>query len=191
MKQAPRGLQRTIDRELERGAFKRARDLLLGAIRENPSSHWLWTTLSEVYVQQKQDARALTTNQRAIRLAPHCPLVLWNHANALDLLGRESKAIQIWRKLLRQGERGIPKDSCWESKAWSQALLNDCQYRLGHSLLQLGRLKPARHYLNAHLIFRAEGVKSIYSKKFVEKSILLLRRKESQKKRTKIGGHKT
>src|SRR5207253_1294861 len=108
-----------------------ARQFLQEELRAEPDNHWLLTRLSTTYYEQGDYKEALHWVEKALALAPDCPLVLWDYAGALDMLGREREAIGIYRSLLQRGAERIADDECGEGIEWATSLLTDCVYRAG------------------------------------------------------------
>jgi len=128
-----------------------------------PEDHWLLTRQSSHYYEALQYRTALRYSKRALRLAPHCPLVLWVYANVLDMLGKKREARLVYKKLLRRGVERIAYGECGEGLRWAEALLVDCRYRIGMSYADEGRKNLAIRYLRQHLSQRKPGLRSLYS----------------------------
>ena len=175
-------LGQRIDRYLDEEAWSKARSLILRARKKEPRSHWLLTRLSSAYLGEHRDLEALTASKRAFKRAPRCPLVLWDYANALDILKHHKQAIRIWKRLLTMRVERIAYDECGEGLRRARSLINDCRYRIGFSLAELGEFPTATHYIKEHLSHRSPGTPSIYSRAFVK------RRLKHILKKGKIGG---
>ncbi len=157
-----------IDKHIDQGQWVKAERLIRRERRRNPNDHWLLTRLSSLFLAREQDHRALASSKKALKLAPHCPLVLWDYASALDAMKRHQDAIDIWRQLPRRGANRIAFNACGEGIPWARSLLNDCLYRIGFSSGQLGRTGLAIRYMKMHLQARDEKkVSSIYPRRFV------------------------
>ncbi len=155
-------MSKAIEAAIRADKWKQARRLIRVELRRTPQSHWLLTRLSLTYYEQFAYKRALRYSQEALRLAPRCPLVLWDHAGDLDMLGRKLEAIRTYQKLLRRGVRSIAYDECGEGLARSRGLVADSLYRLAHCHRDLGRHRRALIYLRKHLRQRGPGCQSIY-----------------------------
>lgn len=88
-------MSREIEDAIKRDDWKGARQLVRAALRQQPDSHWLLARLALTYYEEFDYERALAFGQQAYELAPHCPLVLWDLAGTLDMLGRHRDAIAI------------------------------------------------------------------------------------------------
>lgn len=154
----------TIEVLLEKEDWEKARQAILKELETNPDSHYLVSRLSLTYYEQRQYETALHYSREAMELAPRCPLVLWNHAGALEQTGHEREAIRIWKRLLRRGVERIAHGPCGEGIRQAESLLNDCRYRIGKTYCFLGRPALAWRYMHAHLAHRRRGLPSIYSR---------------------------
>ena len=156
---------RAIEGAIAADDWARAEALLAKALERRPESHWCWARLALVCHEQRQYEKALEHSQRALGLAPRCPLALWEKAGALDGLGREREAIAVWKGLLARGVRDIAYGRCGEGKRWAESLLNDCRYRIAHASLELGDFQTAARNIRGHLLHRKRGLPSCYSRR--------------------------
>ena len=154
----------TIEELVEKEDWENARKAILEELETNPDSHYLVTRLALTYYEQRQYETTLHYSQESMKLAPRCPLVLWNYAGALEQTGHECEAIRIWKSLLRRGVERIAHGPCGEGIRQAESLLNDCRYRIGKTYYFLGRHALAWHYMHAHLRHRRRGLPSIYSR---------------------------
>lgn len=157
----------TIDRKIEQAIaadeWKSARGLIVRALENDPSDHWLLTRLALTYYEERNYELALEYSERAMALAPNCPLVLWDCAGALDMLGRETEAIDVWKGLIARGPEAIAEDECGEGLRAARSLVNDCRYRVGCALADLEDFMAAREMLAQHVAHRGKTTPSIYS----------------------------
>ena len=131
-----------------RGAAGRSRNLeteksLRAELRRDPSDHWLMTRLSATLYEARKYKDAAIYAKRALLIQPTCPLVKWDLAGALDMLGKERQAIRLWSGLVRRGAARIAKGTCGEGLSWSRALVVDCYYRLALAHYDVGERKKA------------------------------------------------
>ncbi len=143
-------------------------------LKSSPKDHWLLTNISTSYYEARQYDTALLFSKKALKIAPACPLVLWDYAGSLDMLEREKEAIKIWEKLLRKSVKTLAFGDCGEGIQWTESMLNDCRYRIGNSYANLGKKKLAIKYLKAHLEFRRPGLTSLYNQKEIKKKLSAL-----------------
>ena len=158
-----------IEKFIDREQWEEARSEILKDLKKQPDDHWLLTRLALTYYEQRRYKKALQVSQKAISLAPRCPLALWDYAGSLDMVHREKEAIEVWKSLLRRGVESVAFDECGEGLRWAESLLNDCRYRIGKSYLDLGNRRAAQKYLNEHLIHRRPGLPSSYALQQVRK----------------------
>ena len=64
-------------------------------LRAEPRHHWLLTRLSSEYYEQRKYALALKYAEKAFAEVPSCPLVMWDYAGALQMLGRHNEALDL------------------------------------------------------------------------------------------------
>lgn len=162
--------------------WEQARHLIRSALRKQPDENWLLTRLSLTYYEQHDYRRALSYSQRALGLSPRCPLVLWDYAGDLDMLGRKAEAARIYHKLLRRGVRSLAFDQCGEGLARARGLVADSLYRLAHCYRDLGQPRKAAMYLRRHLQQRGSGCQSIYPIDAVRKELKQLTSRSSQRR---------
>ncbi len=121
-----RAMPAEIEALLAAEDWEAARSLIRTRLATEPDSHWLLTRLGLTYYEQRRYRQALRYEGQALRLAPRCPLVLWDYAGTLDMLGRTSEALRIYRRLIRRGVERLAFGECGEGRAWA---------RLGRRLL--------------------------------------------------------
>jgi predicted Zn-dependent protease len=151
-----------IEDAIRTSRWEKARRLIRSELQRTPEDHWLWTRLSLTYYEQFRYRRALQYSQKALRLAPKCPLVLWDYAGDLDMLGRKPEAMRIYRKLVRLGPHSIAYGQCGEGLGRARGLVADSLYRLALCYRDLGQHRKAVDYLQEHLQQRGPGCHSIY-----------------------------
>jgi len=155
-------MSKEIEELIDAENWKGARQLIRAALRKEPDSHWLLTRLGLTYYEEGNYEKALFYEAQALRLAPRCPLVLWDYAGTLDMLGQNRKAIAIYRKLIKRGVDKIANGECGEGMAWARGLVADCLYRIAKCYEKLGEQKKALSYYVRHLERRGPGSRSIY-----------------------------
>jgi hypothetical protein len=72
------GVATQVETHFHREEWTKARSLISKALRTNKVDHWLITRLATAYYEQHKYKRALELDRRALRLAPRCPLALWD-----------------------------------------------------------------------------------------------------------------
>ena len=126
-----KNLTKTLHRLFTQEALVEARTLIEKELVRDPESHWLLARLSTTFYEERQYEQALRQIERAYRLAPDCPLVLWDYAGTLDAVGRTAEAIELYGRLLGKGVEAVAYEECGEGISWAIALLTDCCFRLG------------------------------------------------------------
>jgi tetratricopeptide (TPR) repeat protein len=160
-----------IERLIEDKAWARARLLINEELIFQPADHWLWMTLGLTYYEEKEYAKALKCSERAVQLAPDCPLALWHYAGSLFMSGRQSAALAIWNLLLNQDLEKVAYSEHGEGMDWAMQLLNDVQYRIGRYHEWKGDAESARRSFEKCLHNRKRGVSSIYNAAEVEQYV--------------------
>ena len=155
-------VSRQIESKIGRHDWAGARRLIRSGLRRQPDHHWLLARLSATYYAQYDYRRALRVSSKAFRLMPRCPLVLWDHAGALDMSGRKHEAIAIYRRLVGRGAAALATGECGEGLARARGLVSDCFYRLGLCYFDLGRPKLATRSFTRAFRMRGPGCHSIY-----------------------------
>ncbi len=164
--------QDLLSRHFSSNQWAKARRLLLKNLKRDPLDHWLWTRLSTTYYEEKKYEEALRTVRKARRLAPDCPLALWDLAGCLDSLRKKKEAIEYWKKLLRMDVKVLAFGECGEGLRWAKSLLNDCRYRIAKSSVDMGKRNEALKWMRRHLSERKSGLPSIYTLREVKKTQL-------------------
>lgn len=152
----------------------KARTLILRELKKNPKNHWYLTRLSGTYYEEHKYQKAREVSDKAVKLAPRCPLTLWDRAGILDMLGKHTQALAIWKRLLKRGTKSVAYGPCGEGLVWARSLLNDCRYEIADTCRNLGKPSQARLYIRSYMKHRSLGVKSIYDKRMVRKKFAAL-----------------
>ena len=144
-----------------------ARRLIQRELRSKPTDHWLVSRLGLTYYEQRRYRKALEVARQAYRLAPRCPLVLWDYAGTLQMNGRHRDALSVYRRLVRRGIDSVANGPCGEGRARATALVADSLFRMARSLEALGKPRAALNAFEKHLDLRGPGCRSLYSLKEV------------------------
>jgi len=177
-----------IEDLIAKDEWKRARIKIRRQLEKEPNNHFYLSRLALTHYEERRYARALAITQKALKLAPCCPMVLWEYAGELGMLGREREAISIRKSLIRRGARRIAFGECGEGLPDARRLLNDCRYRMAFEHDQIGERTLAIRYLRAYLSYRRRGVTSIYPIAEVRSKLKTLLDDESRKR--PVGGVK-
>ncbi len=76
-----------IEKYIEEEKWVKARIEILKELKHHKDDHWLIIRLSTTYYEEQKYQKAFELAGRALKLAPNCPLVLWDYACTLDMLG--------------------------------------------------------------------------------------------------------
>lgn len=172
-------MQNKIEKLIDQEDWSAARKEINAELKQCPDDHWLLTRLGLTYYEQRNYKKALEIEEQAIKLAPNCPLVLWDFAGALQALERHEEAINIYRRLISKGVDEVAYGECGEGKARARGLITDCHYRLSLSYQALGKENLSLKSFETHLNLRGPGCHSIYPLKD------LLKKNRLQNKRPK------
>ena len=164
-------MSKAVEAAIRSEKWKSARQLIRAELKEKPDSHWLLTRLGLTYYEERAYRKSLSYSRKALRLAPHCPLALWDYAGSLQMLGRHSMALRVYRQLLSRGVEQIAHGDCGEGRAWARGLMADCLYRQAQSYTELKEQKAAIDAYRKHLKMRGPGCRSIYAVRTVKKEL--------------------
>lgn len=151
-----------IEKAIGAENWPKTRKLIKAQLTKSPDDHWLLTRLGLTYYEQRQYRRSLIYSKKAYAIAPDCPLVLWDYAGTLEMIGRLSEAISVYQKLIRRDTKRIAYGTCGEGLAWARGLICDCHYRLAHYYIKKKNLSSAIKSFEKHIAMRGPGSRSIY-----------------------------
>jgi tetratricopeptide (TPR) repeat protein len=167
-------MSRNIEAAIQSEEWKKARQLIRAELKKKPLSHWLLTRLGSTYYEERAYRVALSYEMRAFKLAPKCPLVLWDYAGTLQALGKHKFALRVYCRLTSRGIDSIAFGNCGEGLARARGLVADCHYRKALSYLKIGRPRAAINAYRTHLRMRGPGCRSIYAMKAIKKELATL-----------------
>ena len=170
-----------IETLIEQQKWPEARRAIQEELKNDPENHWLLTRLSTTYYEQGDYQTALAWVEKARERAPDCPLVLWDYAGTLDMLGREREALGVYCSLLQRGTRALVKDECGEGLDWALGLLTDCVYRAGQCLEDLKEPQRAAGLYRLYLNLVDLGAPSIYNREVVVTRLRRVMRRRKQR----------
>jgi hypothetical protein len=159
-----------IEQNIEEDKYAEAREILIKYLTIEPNNHWILTRISSTYYEEFNYMKALEFAQKAYKVSPNCPLVLWDLAGALDMVNKEKEAIDIWSSLINKGELALAFEECGEGLRSARAFINDSRYRIGLSYKDLEENNKAKKYIKIHLENRQRGQFSRYSLKEVREA---------------------
>ena len=151
-----------IERLLDQERWADARAEIRRQLKETPNSHWLVTRLGLTYYEEGHYRMALRYSERAFEMAPECPMVLWDYAGDLQMLGRHAEALDLYARLVSQGVEGLLENPCSEGRAKARGLIADSHYRAYQSLAALGNKEASDSAFAQCLDMRGPGCRSIY-----------------------------
>ena len=156
-----------IEKLINDEKWPEAREAIRIKLKKNPDDHWLLTRLGLTYYEERKYKKALEFSKKAFKIAPKCPLVLWDYAGSLQMLDQHEKAIIIYKNIVKQSVEEIAYGECGEGKAWARGVIADSFYRLSLSYQDLGKIKLANDAFVKHLDIRGPGCRSIYPLKVI------------------------
>jgi tetratricopeptide (TPR) repeat protein len=128
-----------------------------------------------VHHEARRYAAALPYFDRASRLAPSCPLAVYNRADTLHMLGRDAEAEPLLRELVAASEADLLA-ACPVDRPRSLQL--DAIYLLFLVLVYGRGFSPeAFGFAERHLRQRRRGVASVWSAREVRAEVAAFRRK--------------
>jgi tetratricopeptide (TPR) repeat protein len=167
----------TIEQLIHDERWVQARRAILRELKTKPDDHWLLTRLSLTHYEQRHYSEALKYVEKAKEIMPTCPLVLWDYAGALQMLGRHVEAIDVYNEITAKGIKKLAHGDCGEGLAWARGLIADSYFRISKSLDALGDKAQAEEAFIAHLDMRGPGCHSIYPLSKLGKSLRNKRRR--------------
>ena len=145
-----------------------------------PNDFWLLTKKSSVYHEMHDYKKALEFSKKALAQNANSPLVLWDYACNLDMMGKEKEAIAAWEKIISFGVQEVALHLTEEGKEWAESLINDSLLRISVSYFEIGEQAIAVTYLRKYLANRKSGQASIYSEKEMREMIHAVSKKKFQ-----------
>ena len=164
-------MSKAIETAIRSERWEKARRLIQAALKREPHSHWLMTRLSLTYYEQYKYRRSLSYCRKALKIAPRCPLVLWDYAGTLQMLEKHRAALKVYRQLLSRRIEEIAHGECGEGISRARGLMADCYYRQGFSFEALNQKRAASESYRKHLRMRGRGCQSIYKVREVRKRL--------------------
>jgi tetratricopeptide (TPR) repeat protein len=164
-------MSKAIEAAIRSESWRKARRLIRARLKKEPDNHWLLTRLGLTHYEERAYRTSLSYERKALKLAPYCPLALWDYAGSLQMLGRDRMALRVYRRLISRGVEEIAHGDCGEGRGWARGLIADCLYRQGQSYKKLNQRKAAIDSYRRHLNMRGPGCKSIYAVRIVKKEL--------------------
>lgn len=163
-----------VERLIAREDWVGARKAIRQELRRKPDDHWLISRLALTYYEQRNYAKALELETRALQLAPTCPVALWGFAGTKEMLGDASYALRVYVRLIRRGTVRLAHGPCGEGERWARGLVADCYYRIGRIREAQGDGRRAEAAYSRHLALRRAAA-SIYDSEEVRSRLSGLR----------------
>jgi len=120
-------------------------------------SHWHWTQWAYCKRELGDAKGALYCANKALELAPTCPLALWEQASSLEMCELWAESIEAYDFIIGRGVHGLIDDPCNEGKPWTLRLLADCWFYRGSCLAELDRIDEAIDSYYKHIELRGSG----------------------------------
>jgi tetratricopeptide (TPR) repeat protein len=174
-------MQNKIEILIDQEKWSGARKAILAALKQCPEDHWLLTRLGLTHYEERNYKKALEIEEKAVKLAPNCPLVLWDFAGSLQALERHGEAIKIYRRIILKGVDKLAYGECGEGRGRARGLIADCHYRLSISYRATGQENLSLKSFEKHLDLRGPGCYSIYPLKDLLTRFKKLQNKRSQR----------
>jgi len=150
------------------------REYLQKWLEEEPDDHWLLAQLAETYYLEKQFDKALELAEKAWKIAPRCPLTIWEYSESLIRLGKYYEAEPLYRSILQRGVNRIAFGECGEGIRAARTLVNDCRYSLGLIQANKGDFRLAEKYIRKHIASRNRNCTSLFRLREVKKDLNLI-----------------
>lgn len=173
-------MNKLIEKLIDKEDWTSARKSIIAALKKDPEHHWLLTRLSLTYYEEKNYEKALEVVQQAYKVAPKCPLVLWDYAGTLQMLGHHKEAIKIYKAIIAKDVEEIAYGECGEGKGKARGLIADCYFRLSESYKDMGLEKLSFQAFEKHIDLRGPGCNSIYPLKDLNKIKVFIKNKKKK-----------
>ncbi|MDB5157709.1 MAG: Tetratricopeptide repeat-containing protein [Mucilaginibacter sp.] len=132
---------------------------------EKRNSFWIYSRLSSCYYELRNYDTALSYAEKAYKLMPKSPLVLWDYAGALIMLKKERKAIKLLSRLQAMDDDLTLYGFNMPEKKWMQSLKLDSNFLIGKAYYIIREDQLAKDYFARYLAQRKKELKTIYKKK--------------------------
>jgi tetratricopeptide (TPR) repeat protein len=170
--------QKIFNELWHKDSWTELRDFLFKWLQEEPDYHWILLHIAETLYQEELFNEALDYAEKAFRIALHCPLAMWEYAEALDMVGRHEEAAVLYKKLIRKGVNRIFHGACGEGIMKARMIVNDSRYTLGIIYAGEGEFALAEKYVNQYISNRRRKYESRFSLRESKKDLAqILRRK--------------
>jgi tetratricopeptide (TPR) repeat protein len=171
-----------IEGAIETSQWDNARALIERELDREPDNHWLLARLSTTYYEQQQYGKAATIARKAEKIAPDCPLVLWDLAGALYMLDHYDNAIALYSRITECGIDNLSFGKHGEGKGRGRGLYADSLYREALCFHRIGSTEKAFSLIKKSLKARGPGCFSIYPISQVRADKALLRQATLRRK---------
>ncbi len=116
------------------------------------------------YYKRGDLTRARRLCERAYRLAPQDPDVVWDYASFLKNSGHEREALKLFRRLLSRRPERLISAPDGHDREWLRSLRNDCRLMIGSCYFRLHRSALAEKWLRDYLRHLGPRTASLYKK---------------------------
>ncbi len=152
-----------VEKLIQEERWVDARRVIEELLNKDHEDHWLLARLSTTYYEMGDYEKALELADKALQIAPDCPLALWDRAGALDMLCREREALDVYENLLSRGLESIAEEECGEGEEWAAGLMADCVFRIATIAQDIGDKERAVRIYHNFLGMLDSGAQGIYS----------------------------
>ena len=123
---------------------------LLKLIKDNPYNYHLLTKLSFLYFREWNINKAIEFSQKAFKLAPSDPVVLWDYGRALIEKENSSKALRILKKAFYLKNSQFMKKTGF-SRNKSLGFKNDFRFEIALCYIQQDKFSLAVKWLKKYV----------------------------------------
>ncbi len=155
---------------------------LLKFIKDNPYNYQLLTKLSFIYFQEWNIDKAIEFSQKAFKLAPSNPVVLWDYGRALIEKENSSKALRILKKAFHlKMPQFIKKTGFNRNK--SLGFKNDFRFEIALCYIQQDKFSLAVNWLKKY-VSNYKSQYNYYSKDMAIDKIKTIQKLTSKRRNT-------
>jgi tetratricopeptide (TPR) repeat protein len=153
---------KAIEGFIKKEEWDKVKPLVRKELRKCPDDAWLLTQLSAAYFSDRKYEKSLEIIEKAFKLSPRDPIVIWRRAEGLYFCDRGDEAIELYKRIIGMGVERLALEGRGNGIRWAESLINDCVCSVGMCYCEKGSVAVGMKWLERHLANRRRGLMSIY-----------------------------